>query len=78
MIILTQNLDNCRTFEIIYNFTFVGNAELYKHPRHHHMQPFFCLIANDVQADYEVPNDFIRMWKKKHRIATFGSDEAWK
>jgi hypothetical protein len=42
------------------------------------MQPFFYLITNDVQADGEIPMDLIRMWKKEYRVATFGSDEAWK
>jgi len=41
MIILMQNLDSWITFNMIHNLTFIGNAELYKHPRHHHMQPFF-------------------------------------
>ncbi|KAJ4131785.1 hypothetical protein NW768_005984 [Fusarium equiseti] len=30
-----------------------------------------------MKADHEVPLNLINMWKK-YRIATFGSDEAWK
>lgn len=65
------------SIETLHQFHQFSTVQLFKSTRQHDRRSVFWMIATNVQVEHPIAIEAVEEWKRKWKIATFGSDEEF-
>ncbi|OAR01487.1 hypothetical protein LLEC1_03095 [Akanthomyces lecanii] len=75
MVILLHKLDSYETASLVQTFGEFSSVKLFKPTKAHTRKSSFYMVASNVQSQQPAALEAIEQWKRKWRVATFGTNE---